>query len=198
MHAIKASVNMKASMLPEELIPFKTLNGSIGDTLTPRCMCHSPSHSLPLGFCPCQVVCKTCGCAWNMTPFDDGIAVVYLRDSSKKVRLKYFKCSNIQCRNRRFYNGHGDGLIVLYKNEDGEKVIFTAYSMIIIAEDIYCNSMTISEQYTKVSDVLLLKFCTIVVLLLKFRMGIGGCCIYSYIIDDGYVSLLHIFMEKCF
>ena len=150
MEPIKFIFKLNIIDFPSELIPFKRIvDKTLCRPVAAQCFCLL-GVSLPLEFCPCQIKCKICGSDWDMNPLDDGVAVVYLPTTYVKTQLKCFQCSNAMCRNKRCYNGHGDGLIVLYKNEHDEKVIINAYNMIIIAEDIFKNSMSISNQYEKV------------------------------------------------
>jgi len=149
MDPVKRITKMDVTSFPNELIPFKQISDVSATASHPRCVCKLGAI-LPRGFCPCEVKCSVCGSNWDSVPQDDGIAVVYLPTASVKSSLKSFLCSNPQCRNKKCYNGHGDGLIVLYKNDQNEMVIMNAYSMIVIAEDIFLNSMNISDHFEKV------------------------------------------------
>lgn len=148
MDVIMKTATMTLEELPDNLQPFKSIHDS--ENIMPRCMCKL-NVELPEGFCPCQVDCQICGSPWNPIPEDDGFGYVYLQHKSKKISLKCFRCSSTSCSNKKIYNGHGDGLVVLYKNQTGEKIIINSYIMILIAEEIFKNTLTIRKQWEKVA-----------------------------------------------
>jgi hypothetical protein len=90
-----------------------------------------------------------------MKPIPDGSAIIYNSRRAYSVKLLKYRCiNNDKCPygNELQYNGHGDGLVVLYKNKNQVTVIIPTLVFIKLSETIFRARTTEMDYYHSIQD----------------------------------------------